>query len=201
MDFLVRNLGLVALLVSASLPLNAHSEGWSFDGARPEWGKFALGLVSGIVAHEGGHYVVATSLGYNVSHDGFSVVYPGAAFTRSDHLRVASAGFQTQWLLSEVVLRDREQRMKEHPGNFGAGIVCAHLGITLAYLTVLNNNGLGDIAGMADATGRTHNQLALALAIPGALDAWRLFGNEVPEWVPQVSLVSKGIAITRIWTY
>lgn len=182
--------------------MNAYGEGWSFNDARPEWERFALGFVSGIVAHEAGHYVVATSKGYKVSHDGLSIVYPDAAFTDSDHLRVASAGFQTQWLLTELVLRDRNgKEVKEPPGNFGAGVVCAHLGITLAYLTVLKDHKQGDIVGMAEATGRTNNQIALALAVPGALDAWRLFGNQVPEWVPHVSLLGKGIGIVRVWTY
>lgn len=191
-----------ALLVSALQPMDASGEAWSFDDARPEWGTFAFGLLSGLVAHEAGHYAVATSKGYKVSHDGLSIVYPDAVFRGSDHLKVASAGFQAQWLVTELVFRDRNgKELKEPPGNFGAGVVCAHLGITLAYLTVLKNHPQGDIAGMAQATGRTHNQLALALAIPGALDAWRLFGNEVPEWVPQLSLLSKGIGIYRVWNY
>jgi hypothetical protein len=182
--------------------VNAFGEGWSFDNAREEPGRFALGFVAGIVAHETGHYLVAKSKGYDVSHEGLSIVYPGAEFTRSDQLRVASAGFQAQWLLTELVLRDGSgKELKGPPGNFGAGVVCAHLGITLAYLTVLKNHRLGDIAGMAEATGRSNNQLALALAVPGALDAWRLFGNDVPEWVPLVSLTTKGIGIARIWTY
>lgn len=192
----------LALFASALFPVNTYGEGWSFEDARPEWGKFTLGLVSGIVAHEAGHYLVATSKGYKIGHDGLSIVYPGAAFTDSDHLKVASAGFQTQWLLTELILRDRNgKEMKEPPGNFGAGVVCAHLGITLAYMTALKDHKLGDIAGMAQATGRSNNQIALALAIPGALDAWRLFGHDVPEWVPQVSVLGKGIGIARIWTY
>lgn len=199
---MIRYFSFVALLVSVSLPQNAYSEGWSFQDAQPEWGEFALGFVSGIAAHEAGHYVVATSKGYKVSHDGLSIVYPDANFTDSDHLKVASAGFQTQWLLAELILRDRNgKEMREPPGNFGAGVVCAHLGITLVYLTVLKNHKQGDIAGMAEATGRSSNQIAMALAVPGALDAWRLFGNQVPDWVPYVSLLGKGIGIARIWTY
>lgn len=192
----------IALLISALLPMNVYGEGWSFDDARPEWGRFALGLVTGVVAHEAGHYVVATSKGYKVSHSGLSVTYPDAVFKGSDQLKIASAGFQTQWLVTELALRDGGgKELKEPPGAFGAGVVCAHLGITLAYLTVLKNNRLGDIVGMSQSTGYTKTQLSLAMAIPGALDAWRLLGNEVPEWVPQVSLASKGIGIARIWTY
>jgi hypothetical protein len=192
----------LALLVYALLPMNAYGEGWSFDDARPEPGSFALGLLSGLAIHEAGHYVVAHSKGYKVSHGGLSIVYPDAVFRGTDQLKVASAGFQTQWLMTELVLRDRNgKEIKTPPGNFGAGMVCAHLGITLAYLTVLKNNSQGDIAGMTQATGRSKTQLSLAMAIPGILDAWRLLGNDVPEWVPQVSLLSKGIGIAKIWTY
>jgi hypothetical protein len=182
--------------------MDAYSEGWSLDAARTEWGKFALGFASGVVAHEFGHYVVATSKGYKVDHDGLTIVYPGAVFTDADQLQVASAGFQTQWLLTELVLRDRSGReMKEPPGNFGAGVVCAHLGITLAYLVYLKDHKQGDVVSMAEATGFSNNQIALALAVPAALDAWRLFGNQVPEWVPQLSLLSKGLSIAWVWTY
>ena len=193
---------LVVLLAPTLLPINAYCEGWSFDNARSEWGKFALGIASGIGAHELGHYVVATSKGYKVSHDGLSIIYPGAAFTHADQLQVASAGFQTQWLLTELILHDRNGReMKEPPGSFGAGVVCAHLGITLAYLVYLKDHKQGDVVAMAAATGRSNNQIALALAVPGVLDAWRLFGTQVPKWVPQLSMLGKGLGIAWVWTY
>ena len=54
---------------------------------------------------------------------------------------------------------------------------------------------------MAQATGLSKNKIALALAVPGALDAWRLFGTQVPEWVPQLSLLSKGLGMAWAWTY
>jgi len=191
-----------ALLLPAFMPGSARAEGWSLDDARPEWGRFVLGVAGGVVAHEVGHYVVATSKGYKVGHDGLSIVYPGAVFTDPDHLQVASAGFQTQWLLTELILRDSNgNESREPPGNFGAGVVCAHLGITLAYLVYLKDHRQGDIVGMAEATGYSNNQIALALAVPGALDAWRLFGNQVPEWVPQLSLLGKGLGMAWAWTY
>jgi hypothetical protein len=199
---LIAHFRIITLLLPTLLPMNAYCEGWSFDDARPEWGKFTLGVVSGIAAHEFGHYLVATSKGYKVSHDGLSIVYPDAQFTPADQMQVASAGFQTQWLLTELVLRDRSgKERKEPPGNFGAGVVCAHLGITLAYLVYLKNNDQGDIAGMAEATGYSRNRIALTLAVPGVLDAWRLFGTQVPTWVPRVSLMGKGLGMAWVWTY
>lgn len=188
------------LLLLALLPTYARSEGWSLDSEHTGFGKFALGLVGGVVAHEAGHYVVATSLGYDVGFNGLSIVYPGAVFTDSDHLQVASAGFQTQWLLTELVLRDGGGR-RAPPGDFGAGVVCAHLAITAAYVVYLKDHPLGDVVGMADATGYSNNQIMLALAVPGVLDAWRLFGNDVPQWVPQLSLLGKGVGIAWAWSY
>lgn len=193
----------IAILLVATLQaFAAHAEGWSFSHARAEWGRFTLGVASGIVVHELGHYVVATSEGYQVDRDGLSIVYPGARFSPADHLQIASAGFQAQWLFTELVLRDRNgKEMKEPAGNFGAGMVCAHLGISLAYLVYLKDHRQGDVVGMSDATGLSNNQIALALAVPAALDAWRLFGKQVPEWVPQLSLLSKGVGMAWVWSY
>jgi len=199
---LIRHIRFAALIVFALLPMDAYCGGWSLDDAHSEWGAFSLGFASGLAAHELGHYVVATSKGYKVSHDGLSIIYPGAVFSDADRLQVASAGFQTQWFLTELVLRDRNgKEMKEPPGNFGAGVVCAHLSITLAYVVYLKDHKQGDVTGMALATGRSNNQIALALAVPGALDAWRLFGKQVPEWVPQLSLLGKGLGMAWVWTY
>ena len=197
---LIRYSRLLTLLPFICLPLKTYGQGWSWDDASQGWGMFVLGLASGYGTHELGHYVVATSKGDKVSHDGLSIVYPGAQFTDAERLQVASAGFQTQWLMAELALRDRDGKERK-PGNFGAGVVCAHLGITLAYQTVLKNNKQGDVVGMAEATKRSNDSIALALAVPGVLDAWRLFGNQVPEWVPQLSLLSKGLGIAWIWTY
>lgn len=199
---MIRIIRYPALLLAVLLNTNAYCDGWSFDDARTEWGRFSLGFASGVIGHELGHYAIATSKGYKVGHDGLSIVYPGAMFTASDQLQVASAGFQMQWLLSEWVLRDSSGSVPEYrPGNFGAGVVCSHIAITLAYLVYLKDQKQGDVAGMAQATGYSNDRIALALAVPGVLDTWRLFGNKVPEWVPQLSLIGKGFGMAWVWTY
>jgi hypothetical protein len=192
----------VVLFISTFMPMQAYGQGWSFDDISTEGEMFALGFASGLGAHELGHYVVATSKGYHVSHDRLSIVYPDATFTDADHLQVASAGFQAQWLMAELALRDHNgNEMKELPSNFRAGVVCADLGITLAYLTILKNQKQGDVVGMAAASKRSNDSIALSLAVPGVLDAWRLFGKGVPGWVPQLSLWGKGLGMAWAWTY
>jgi hypothetical protein len=192
----------LSLFAFTFLPVNTHGQGWSFEDATSEWGMFALGVASGYGAHEFGHYMVATSKGYEVSHEGLSITYPHAAFTPADHLQVASAGFQAQWLAAELAFRDHHDfEKKEVPSNYRAGVICAHLGITLAYLSILKDHPQGDVVGISDATKFSNDRIALALAIPGALDAWRLFGNQVPKWVPQLSMLIKGVGIAWAWTY
>jgi hypothetical protein len=187
-------------LAIASLPTSAHGEGWSLREA--DWGSLTMGIVSGIAAHEVGHMVVATTKGYSVGHDGLSIVYPGAHFTRSSQLQLASAGVQTQWLLSELVLRDKNGRENlRPPSDYGAGVVISYVGVSAAYLTLLKNQLNGDVYGMSRGSGLSHDRIALMMAVPAVLDAWRLFGDDVPAWVPAVSVMSKGIGAAWIWTY
>lgn len=190
------------LCIFAMLPVSVFGQGWSFDESGSGWERFALGFVSGIAAHEAGHLVVATTKGYRVSHDGLSLTYPGTNFTRAGQLQLASAGFQTQWVLSEFALRDKngDEHIKP-PSDFEAGVVCSYIGVSAAYLTFLKNQYNGDVYGMSRATGYSHDRIALMVAIPAVLDAWRLFGNDVPEWVPALSVMSKGIGAAWIWSY
>ena len=189
----------VWLGLAASLT-DARAEGWSLFES--DWLDVALGVVSGVAAHEVGHMVVARSKGYRVSHDGPSITYPGVDFTRSGQLQLASAGYQTQWVLSEMVLRDDKwQERKAPPSDFGAGVVCSSIGVSLAYLTVLKNQLNGDVFGVARASGMSHDRAALMMAVPAMLDAWRLFGTDVPPWVPNLAVASKGVEMAWIWTY
>ena len=157
----------------------------------------ATGAIGMIVGHEIGHFAVAESMNVKAEFDGVTVVYPNSSLTSRQHLRVASAGFQSQWLLSELAFHyldkpDVEQR------SVATGAVLAHIAITTAYLTFLKNNKDGDVVGMATALGKSRNNVALTLALPALLDAWRLFG-EPPDWVPHLSRTSKGLGIVWIW--
>jgi hypothetical protein len=104
--------------------------------------------------------------------------------------------------MSELELRDQNGREhRKPPSDFGAGVVCSYLGVSLAYLTFLKNQQTGDVYGMSNATGYSRGRIGLMLAIPAVLDTWRLFGDDVPAWVPTLSVMSKGVGAAWIWTY
>jgi hypothetical protein len=180
----------------------AAAEQWEFNRIKKNSWAFLAGFFSGYAAHEMGHIIVADSFGFDYEFDGVTIVYPGAIMTDAERLQVSSAGFQAQWLVSEVALRYRKDRkLTDFGDNYNAGLVGAHLAITAAYMTVLLNHEDGDLQGMSEVTGISNDKLALLVAIPAVLDAWRLFGKDVPKWVPSLSLGAKGIGITMIWTY
>lgn len=185
-----------------SLTGHAVADPWEFSRIKKNGGAFLAGFASGYAAHELGHIVVANSLGFDTDFDGLTIIYPDATMTDAEQLQVTSAGFQTQWLVSEAALRYRNGReLTDFGDNYNAGLVVAHLAITAAYMTVLMNHEDGDLEGMSEATGISNDKLAALVAIPALLDTWRLFGSNVPKWVPALSAGTKVIGITMIWTY
>ena len=196
----MRRLSLLLFFIILSGP--ASAEPWEFSRLRENGGAFLAGFASGYAAHELGHIIVSGSQGVDYEFDGVTIVYPGANMTDRQHLRVATSGFQAQWLVSEAALRYREKRaMSDFGDSFNAGLVGSHLVITAAYLTILKDHEDGDLLGASDATGISTDRLAALAAIPALLDAWRLFGKDVPKWVPALSLGSKAVGLTAIWTY
>ena len=150
-----------------------------------------------IVGHEIGHFAVAESMNVKAEFDGVTVVYPDSNLTPRQQLRVASAGFQSQWVLSELAFHYLDKPNVEHRG-VATGAVLAHIAITTAYLTFLKNHRDGDVAGISAALGKSRSNVALTLALPALLDTWRLFG-EPPDWIPHLSRTSKGLAMVWIW--
>ncbi len=192
---------LLLCLLSCATP-SARAAGWDPRSLRQDWAPFLVGLVGGIAVHEFGHAVVAKARGYHLDHDGLSITYPDADFSGSGRLQTASAGIQAQWLLTEGVFAHRQLTAPDQPpGPIAAGLVCAHLAISGAYLTVLKDHEQGDIIGISEATGLSTESLALLALVPATLDAWRLLGDQVPGWVPALSIGFKGAALTAIWTY
>jgi len=163
--------------------------------------RWLEGVATGVAVHELGHVLTAKATGHGVALDGASIVYTDT-LSPADHLALASAGFQAQWLLSETLLSEHEMidpngRLSE----FKTGMVCGHLIITTAYLVALRNHPQGDIPGMSQASGVSRDKLMLYVAVPAALDTWRLLGKNVPNWVPRLSMTMKGIGIYGAWGF
>ena len=193
---------LSVFLVVTVVVLPCKAAAWSFSNLKSGYSPFLAGVAGGLAGHELGHIVVASAKGYKVRWDEVSIVYPDIASTGPDRLQVASAGFQAQWLLAEFAFGAIDEGTgKRAIDSFGAGLICADLGISLAYLTFLKDHPKGDIVGMAEATGVSRDRLALALAMPAVLDSWRLLGRDVPDWVPRLSILGKGLGIGWVWTY
>jgi len=161
------------------------------------------GGFSTLVIHEIGHMAVARYHDTKFKYDGVTIVYPDADLTESEQLRIASAGFQFQWVASEIAfgILSRDKQLTPRSRSFTRGIIAGQIAITLAYMTFLKNHPDGDIQGMSDATGLSNDELALLVAIPAALDSWRLIAKNVPGWVPKLSIAYKGIGIVAIWTF
>ena len=91
---------------------------------------FATGVIGMIVGHEIGHFAVAESMNVKAEFDGVTVVYPNSSLTPRQHLRVASAGFQGQWLLSELAFHYLDKPdVEQH--SVATGAVLAHIALPL----------------------------------------------------------------------
>ncbi len=185
----------LAILVTTS----CAAQGLSWPVRAGNGIDFAKGFLVGYAAHELGHLAVARAKGLEIGLRGPSIVYSGGTVTPAQRLQLATAGFQVQWLMSEAVLRSCCDGRR--PSAFEAGIVGAHIAISFAYPLLLKNHRHGDVVSISRATGYSTSRIALALAIPAVLDAWRLFGEDVPAWVPALSLSAKALGLVWIWRY
>lgn len=179
---------------------NLVAQEWSFEKTKTDMGGFVLGVLGGIMFHEVGHWTVARSRNYQVSHKGVSIIYPDLSVGTPDQKVIASSGFHAQWLLAEGVFLNH-QFHQQPMDNLEAGLIVSHLAISAAYLTILKNHPEGDLVGIAEATQYSTDTLALIFAIPAFLDGWRLLGNEVPTYVPILSQTTKGLVITATWAF
>jgi len=130
-----------------------------------------------------------------------SIVYPGSHFSRKASMRVSSAGFQMQWLLSEFAFSN----LNEVDGRFNRrqyqGMIAMHIAISTAYLIRLKDMPTSDIYAASQTSHISRNRLAWMTFAPAALDAYRLMGDHVPEWVGHLSLGMKLAEASYTWTF
>lgn len=187
------------ILILLLLPWSSHAA----DVTHPiAWdSSFWTGFAGGIITHELGHVTMASSVGQSSRLQSGSVVYPNSSFSAKEALRVSTAGFQTQWLLSEWAfyeLENPEETVWDE--QHYAGLITAHITISLAYLAGLKEQPTSDIYNAAAVSGRSRNQLMVAALAPTLLDAYRLWGD-APAWVDKLSIGLKAGEIGLIWTF
>ena len=176
----------------------SYAQQWKNPQYGNDWVSLLGGMFTTLLVHEGAHYAMAEYYGFDADLDGVSIVYPGWDPTPSQKVRVASAGFQSQWLASELAFK--RIKVSEYQ-QFSQGIIAGHVVISLAYLVALKDEDTSDIYSISQATGRSRTELALALMLPGALDTLRLTMQSPPEWLKHVSIASKGLGIAASWSF
>jgi hypothetical protein len=183
---------------------NSASNNSSSSFKKPEhWQSFLGGAATTLIAHEAAHVLMAKSYDFDVSVDGVSIVYPNWDPTPQQKLRVASAGFQAQWLASEFAFNKLNQKQimsDSRKKEYYQGMVAGHLAISLAYIA-LKEDERSDIYAMANATDLSRNQILTMMLIPAGLDAARLWMDNPPKWLQNASFVSKGFGVAAVWTF
>ena len=182
------------LLLLLCIPLN----GWAGSIDSNDTTDLLLGGVGVLLGHELGHLVLSQTK--DIEFDGVAIVYSQSVLTPREKLRVASAGFQVQWLLSELAFEQLQKPSTGRSRDLAAGAILGHLAITAAYLTFVKDDAYGDVTAMAEVTGHSRNKIVKFLAVPAVLDAWRLWGDP-PAWVSPVSRGAKGWSIAWTWNW
>ena len=129
------------LLLFLCIPLN----GWAGSIDSNDTTDLLLGGVGVLLGHELGHLVLSQTK--DIEFDGVAIVYSQSVLTRQEKLRVASAGFQLQWLLSELAFDQLQKPSIGRLRDFSAGVILGHLTITGAYFTLLKGDAYGDRRG------------------------------------------------------
>lgn len=194
-----RRLTLVLLLVCST---SGTAQLIDTNTLKSNWSVTLGGVGATIIGHELGHFAVAELEDADAYFDNFTVKYRDQDGSNRQALRLSSAGFQSQWIISEfafaklntIELSDKKQALY-------SGLVLGHIAITAAYLLGLKDHEDGDTTGIAGATSYSSNDIALAIALPAAIDAWRLFGKQTPRWAPWVSVGAKAGGIAAVWQF
>ncbi|MBL1352360.1 MAG: hypothetical protein COA61_003330 [Zetaproteobacteria bacterium] len=172
----------------------AESEVWQDS-------NFWEGALGGLLFHELGHVVLGMSYGGNPHLSHGSIIYPNSHFSPKASMRVSSAGFQAQWLLTElsfVALKNNDGGLYR---RYYQGAIAMHLAISTAYLLRLKDIPTSDIYAASNTSHISRDTLAWAIFLPAALDAYRLMGDGAPDWVAHVSLGIKAAEVGYIWQF
>lgn len=192
----------IVCLSAIILPISAHAQLINIEQIKSSWGLVLGGAATSIAAHELGHFMVAEHEDADAYFDNITVKYRHTDGSDKQNLRLSSAGYQTQWLTSELGFYQLNQaNISDNKRAWNAGLVIGHLGITAAYLTFLKDHEDGDARGVSSATDISTDKIVALLAIPALLDSWRLFGQNTPKWASWTSQGFKAVGISAIWQF
>lgn len=185
----------LALLLFAAPSARAWTP--TLEGAAP----LAAGFAAGLGLHEAAHWAVVLSTGQEPHWRGASIVYDTSRMTRREHLFSSSAGTLSNWLTTETAFA----LTNEDPGDFAAGVIFSEILTAAAYVTVLYSHEEGDVTGISKASGVGRPWIAAAMALPAALDAWRLLDAPLkPSWgrvVPVASRSAKALGLVWVLSF
>ncbi len=199
MKHLVRFCLIIGLALS---PTIAQAQLVDLANLKSNWPIMLGGIAVTIAGHELGHFLVAEIEDADAYFDNFTVKYRNQDDSDQQALRLSSAGFQSQWIISELAFAELTQpSLSSNKQALLGGLVLGHIAITAAYLAVLKDHQEGDTTGIAGATSYSSNDIAWAIALPAAIDAWRLFGKQTPRWAPWVSAGAKAGGIAAVWQF
>jgi hypothetical protein len=166
-----------------------------------DWAWFLLGAGAGYAAHEMGHMFTDLMLGKRVdfveTHLGpfpFFAIQPCCNLSNQELYVIASAGFLTQDVSSELILWI-SPRIRSQRHAFLKGVLALDIGLSLGYAIsgFLPNRYVpaqSDVASMSRALGVPPWQVGLMLLVPAMVDTYRyLVPNSV--WAPYVGVQSK----------
>lgn len=202
--FVSRRLGALGLSLFLSIvPVaSAQAELIAIDVIKSNWINVLGGAATTIAAHELGHFVAAEIEDVDAYFDGITIAYRETDGSDRQGLRLSSAGYQAQWLASEIgFMRLGQQDLSAQQRAWNAGLVIGQIGITAAYLTFLKNHEEGDALGVAQALDISTDKVVALLAIPAMLDGWRLFGRQAPKWAGWTSRGMKAVGVAAVWQF
>lgn len=137
--------------------------------------RFALGVVSSILAHETGHVVAAYAVGGHPTF-GFSklrpTIYSGldASLEPRKQFIFSSAGLAVQATVDEALL-DVPHRTA---GSFERGVLAGGIATALFYITLGRNASVSDVSFMARTSSLSKDQVSLIVGGIAVMHAVRI---------------------------
>ncbi len=137
--------------------------------------RFALGVVTSLLAHEAGHVVAAYAVGGRPSlgfDKGRPTIYSGidASLEPRKQFIFSSAGLTVQMLLDEAILDIPHHR----GGAFERGLLAGGIGTVLFYTTIGRSARVSDITFMSHTSSLSKTEVSLIYGAVAALHVVRI---------------------------